>query len=189
MTDRWRCFVAVPIGDDLRAELTAAVGSWRDLSDLAGLRWSDPGGWHITLAFLGWVDGADVPATARRLEDALQAHEPSEHVAGGLGGFPSAARARVAWYGVEDPAGRLRSLADAVRGALSTGEAAPFRAHLTLARARSTPVDLRGWIATADPPRGRLEVGAVHLMRSHLGAGPARYEALASVPLRVAARV
>lgn len=189
MTDRWRCFVAVPIAEGLRAELAAAVGSWRGRSDLDGLRWSDPAGWHVTLAFLGSVDASSVPEIARRLEDALRGHEPAQHATGGLGGFPSAGRARVAWYGVADAGGRLRSLAAVVRGALSADDPAPFRAHVTLARARSGMVDLRPWIATADAPTGRVEVGEVRLMRSHLGRGPARYETLASVPLRVPARV
>ena len=62
----------------------------------------------------------------------------------------------------------------------------PYRPHLTLARARFQPVDLRHWLADASPsvPDGRLEVGRVELMRSHLGAGPARYETLATVTLR-----
>ena len=33
------------------------------------------------------------------------------------------------------------------------------------------------------PPTGAFQVNAVVLMRSHLGSGPARYEALAEVPL------
>jgi 2'-5' RNA ligase len=58
----------------------------------------------------------------------------------------------------------------------------PFRPHITLARARRRHVDLRGWIerASESAPTGRISVAALHLMRSHLGAGPARYETLGS---------
>lgn len=189
MTERWRCFVAVPLGDELRARLAAELPSWRDVPDLDGLRWADPEGWHVTLAFLGATDPADVPELTASLEAALRGREASRHVTGGLGGFPSASRARVAWYGVSDPERRLRSLADAVRLALGGDATSPFRAHVTLARARSAPVDLRGWVRDAYPPTGLLDVADVRLMRSHLGGGPARYETLASVALREHARV
>ncbi len=61
----------------------------------------------------------------------------------------------------------------------------PYRPHLTLARARRRAVDLRGWIepASAVVPQSNLVVDTVHLMRRRLGAGPARYETLASFAL------
>ena len=39
--ERWRCFVAIPIGEALRADLRAAVEGWRRREDLAGMRWAD----------------------------------------------------------------------------------------------------------------------------------------------------
>ena len=189
MTERWRCFVAVPLGDDLRARLAPAIASWREAGVLEGLRWSAPEQLHLTLAFLGDVDASDVSAPVARLDAALGGREASEHATGGLGGFPSAGRARVAWYGVADPDGRLASLAAAVRSAVGADSTSPFRPHVTVARARSAPVDLRPWIDGGDPPAGRLEVAEVRLVRSHLGRGPARYETLGTVPLRITTHV
>lgn len=189
MTESWRCFVAVPVGEELRATLASAVAAWRERPDLAGLRWSDAESWHVTLAFLGAVPAADVARLTHALEAAGREQEAPELRTGDVGGFPSTSRARVAWYGVSDPAGRLRSLAKAVRRSLTLPETAPFRGHVTLGRARSAPVDLRRWVASARPPEGTLVVDRVELMRSHLGRGPARYEVLASMPLGVAASV
>lgn len=189
MTEVWRCFVAVPVGEDLRAKLASAVAEWRGRPDLVGVRWTDPESWHLTLAFLGAVAAADVPRVTAALDAAGRGHEGSELRTGDLGGFPSTARARVAWYGVVDPSGRLRRLASDVRGALALPDAEPFRGHVTIARARSAPVDLSQWVASARPPEAGLVVDRVDLMRSHLGRGPARYEVLASIPLGVAARV
>lgn len=189
MIESWRCFVAVPIGEELRATLASAVATWRERPDLAGLRWSDPASWHVTLAFLGAVAAADVARLEESLEAVGREHEASEHRTGDVGGFPSTSRARVAWYGVSDPAGRLRSLAGSVRRAMALPEEAPFRGHVTLGRARSAPIDLRPWVASARPPEGNLVVERVELMRSHLGRGPARYEVVATVPLGVGARV
>ena len=181
--DRWRLFVAVPIGDELRDVLASAVQRWRDRPDLAGLRWSDPEAWHLTLLFLGATDPSHVASIASTLDEIAPGHDATTLEAGGLGGFGSAARARVAWYGVADPDNRLRNLARDTRAELAPDEPSRFRPHITLARARNEPVDLRPWIADAAAPTGRLAVDEVRLVRSHLGGGPARDEPLHGAPL------
>jgi 2'-5' RNA ligase len=104
--------------------------------------------------------------------------------AGGVGGFPSRARARVLWYGVADPDGQLRRLAGAVRTAVGLEHDDRFRGHLTLGRARERfGTDVRA-LAEMPCPVSKLDVDRLVLYRSHLGRGPARYEALAAVPLR-----
>ncbi|HEX2883912.1 MAG TPA: RNA 2',3'-cyclic phosphodiesterase [Candidatus Limnocylindria bacterium] len=187
--DAWRLFVAVPIGDRLRADLEGAVAHWRDRADLAGLRWTDAATWHLTLAFMGATDACAVPGILDGLRSVAVRCEPMRLVTGGLGAFPSAGRARVAWYGIADPERRLATLARDVAIAVGLEDAGRFRAHITLARARAKPADLRAWLARADPPVGGLGVDRVDLMRSHLGRGPARYEVLESLPLGVAAHV
>jgi 2'-5' RNA ligase len=186
--ERSRCFVAVPIGEVLRAELVAAVDEWRARPDLAGLRWSDAASWHVTLAFLGSIQPSVVRDLTARLADAVDRHALMQRPTGGVGGFPSAARSRVARHGVADPDGALADLAGDVRRATGV-EAAAFRGHVTLARARRGPVDLRAWVQDADAPAGVLAVDRVQLMRSRLGRGPARYEVLESFTLGAAARV
>jgi 2'-5' RNA ligase len=186
--ERWRCFVAIPLGEELRTDLAAAVDEWRARPDLAGLRWSDAASWHVTLAFLGSIEPAVVRDLKARLADAVDAHALVQRPTGGVGGFPSAARSRVAWYGVGDPDGALADLAGDVRRAAGVEDAA-FRGHVTLARARRGPVDLRAWVQDADAPAGVLGVNRVQLMRSRLGRGPAQYEVLESFALGAAARV
>lgn len=184
MTESWRCFVAVPVGDEFRAAFASSVGEWGRRPDLEGLRWSEPDAWHLTLAFLGDIPAADVPRLTGALEACCRSHDVGELHPSGLGGFRSASRARVAWCGVADPFGRLRALAHAVREALGL-EVEPFRAHVTLARARSAPVDLRHWVASTHAPQLRIPLDRVELMRSQLGRGPARYEVLGSISLGV----
>lgn len=186
--DRWRLFVAVPIGEGLRSALASSVASWEFRPDLDGLRWTDPAAWHVTLHFIGATDVDQVPRIVAALAGVAACHEPMRLATGGIGGFPSATRARVAWYGVADPERRLRQLAEEIRSEIGAKGANRFRAHVTLARARSEPVDLRPWIADASPPTGSLEVTEIHLMRTHLGGGPARYEAIARLRLGGAAR-
>lgn len=183
MSERWRCFVAVPIGDALRRDLRDAVERWRARSDLAGLRWSDPANWHLTLAFIGPTDPASVEPLTQALAEVAGGHAPMRLATGGLGAFPSRGRARVGWYGVGDPDRRLAALAREVAPAVGLDPlAGRFRAHVTLARAHDTPVDLRRWVEEPSPG-GELAVDRLDLMRSHLGRGPAHYEVLATVPL------
>ena len=188
-TERWRLFVAIPIGDALRADLTAAVERWRQRPDLAGLRWTEPASWHVTLAFIGPLEMSAVPDLVGRVTDAAAAHQPMQLRTGGVGGFPSTARARVAWYGVNDPDDRLATLATDVRSAAGVDIDGKFRGHITVARAKREQVDLRSWVRDGEAPPGEVPVDRVQLMRSHLGRGPARYEVLESIAIGVVARV
>lgn len=188
-SERWRCFIAVPIAAPLRAELAAAVDHWRVHPDLTHLRWAGPESWHVTLAFLGSVEPAALASITESTREVAARHAPMRLPTGGLGGFPSAARARVAWYGIGDNAGRLAALAHGLQRTLGVAGGTPYRAHVTLARAKHDAVDLRDWIAHAVAPTGELVVDRVDLMRSHLGRGPALYEQLASVSMGAPAYV
>lgn len=189
MTESVRCFVAVLLGDALRGELAHAVQGWKTRPDLEGLRWTDPAGWHVTLAFLGSVDADAVDRIGESVARVAATGQAVELETGGVGGFPSTRHARVAWYGVTDPDRALAELAVRVRGALGLDSAAPFRPHLTLGRARRAPVDLSKWRDEAGAPSGILDVASVELMRTHLGRGPARYETICTAVLGVPTHV
>jgi 2'-5' RNA ligase len=179
----WRLFVAVPLTDALRADLARAVDAWRARPEAEALRWTDPAGWHLTLAFLGAARATRLPSLAAALERVAGVEPPFTLSTGGVGGFPTVRRARVAWYGVADPERRMARLAAAVRRELGV-ETGPFRGHLTLARAREVHgVDLAGWLRPEEAPDGMLPVDRLVLYRSHLGHGPARYEAVAEAPM------
>jgi RNA 2',3'-cyclic 3'-phosphodiesterase len=179
----WRCYVAVPLPDGLREELRAWVAQVRGDGALeADWRWADPESWHITLAFLGATSPDVVPAVVEQLWRELAERERFSVAAGGMGAFPSRGRARVLWYGIQDADRRLAELALAVRAATGTDEAAPLRAHVTLARARARDAGAP-LPSLRQLPVGEVPVEAVMLMRSHLGHGPARYEALAEFSL------
>ena len=187
--DRWRCFVAVPVPDELRAALRSAIEVWRNEPDPPDLRWTDPAGWHLTLAFLGSVEVGILGAIELAVADAAARARPASLDAGGLGCFPSPGRARVLWYGVADPQATLRTLADGVHELLapmvpSLGDEGPFRGHVTLGRARGRlGSDLSSWMTRHAAPTGTVPLERVILYRSHLGTGPARYEALGWAPV------
>jgi 2'-5' RNA ligase len=182
----WRCFVGVAIGEPLDSELRVALGALKGAASAEAddLRWIDPQEWHLTLAFMGPTAEEEIPRLIEALNDVASNHAPFAIPTGGLGAFPSRREVRILWYGLADRSRRLAELAIAVRIAVDCETASPFRAHLTLARARGdrgVAVPAATW--KVPMPAGQLAVEELVLYRSHLGEGPARYEILAAAPL------
>jgi RNA 2',3'-cyclic 3'-phosphodiesterase len=186
--ETWRCFVAVPAPAQLRAAIATALAGWRAEPDAPNLRWTDPAGWHVTLAFLGPVDPGSVSSLSERIADAVQpfaAVAPFSVRTGRVGAFPRPGTAQSVWLGIDDPDRHLADLARAVQDALLPRDAIRrLRAHLTLGRSRARrgePLD--AWLATRTFPPTELVVDDLVLFRSHLGRGPATYEELARLPV------
>ncbi|MFC4060280.1 RNA 2',3'-cyclic phosphodiesterase [Planomonospora corallina] len=195
-----RLFVALlpprRVCDELARALAPHRGEWPQL------RWVDPANWHLTLAFLGEVPEEVLPGLELRLARAASRYAPMTLAFAGAGAFPSARRARVLWAGLrgggESYGGRpeIVRLADSVAaGARREGievDDRRFKAHLTLARARTRgDLDARPLVEALEPFTGaEWEAESVHLMRSdfgspqvgHSGAG-VRYETVARWPL------
>jgi RNA 2',3'-cyclic 3'-phosphodiesterase len=187
--ETWRCFVAVPVPDDLRAGLAAAVDRWKHEPGAPDLRWTDPDGWHVTLAFLGATDPATVDGLRRGLESVTRQLPPQFSPVlvrtGPLGSFPRAAAAQSVWLGIDDPRRQLQDLAYAVQTVVLPQERwRRLRPHLTLGRSRIRRGEpLESWFATRTFPPADFAVEDVVLFRSHLGRGPAQYEELARLRL------
>lgn len=166
-----RLFVSIsPPASALNA-LDADLGPTRSVAP-HGLRWTRPEQWHLTLAFLGEVPDADVPALTSALAGAVGEAPMSLRLAGG-GCFGD----RVLWVGLAGDVHALRTLAESAGGAARdvgvAMEDASYRPHLTLARAGKERADLRPAAAELAQVVGpSWDVDAVHLVRSRLGAGP-----------------
>lgn len=178
-----RLFAAVEPPTEALAHLAAVVDEVRD----GVLRWSDPAGWHLTLAFYGQVGEEKLPELTERLQRAAHRHPATSARIAGAGRFGTV----VLWAGVDGDGVALRGLAGSARAAgRRTGvgheDRQRFRPHVTLARARGA-ADLRPYVerlAGYTGPQWRVET--VTLLRSHPGGpghGP-RYEPLATFPLR-----
>lgn len=179
---RQRTFVALPLSD----EANAAVEGLRAVLPPAphGLHWTVAQQLHLTLAFLGDLDAeelADVRAAAR---SSAAEHAPFDADLRGLGAFPHAGRARVAWVGWGDGAGAVGTLQSAlVRALARPADRRPFSPHVTIARARD-PLDLRTWLASAPTwasPAWR--VGAIDVMTSELAREGAVHTLVEHCPL------
>jgi 2'-5' RNA ligase len=173
-----RLFIAVSLGDEDRRTLIAwareAVGGDRGMRVVAAEQV------HLTLAFLGHRPFDDVGPLSELVEDF--SGWPAPALSTGAALWLSPRRPHVLTVAVNDADDALQSLHASVWDGLEDlgfeREERRFRPHLTVARVR------HGWTppgaALPPTPALDLDVRGVTLMRSYLGGGPARYEALTS---------
>ncbi|MQA94904.1 MAG: RNA 2',3'-cyclic phosphodiesterase [Streptosporangiales bacterium] len=189
-----RMFVALTLPPPVRDDLAAYLKPRRTNS--AGLRWTAPEHWHVTLAFMPQVAEDDLDDLVKRLRRAVRRRPTLTLNVSGLGAFPNPARARVLYAAVHsaDP-GELRLLTMAARAAankagVETGRGG-FHPHVTLARL-SRPATA-AWLNGLDPYTGpSWQAEEIALIRSHLGEGPQRrhrYELVKSLSLSRTMRV
>lgn len=127
-----RLFVAIDLPDDIRAQLAMISAG------LPGVRWVPPENMHLTLRFIGDVDGA----TARDVADELEGIdcESFDLQLASVGTFDNGRQVRVLWAGVRNcPA--LNRLQRKIEGRLQAVGAQDkrrtFRPHITLARPKN----------------------------------------------------
>jgi len=187
MMSTMRLFAAIIPPETVVDHLDSFLDPRRD--EPAPLRWTSPGQWHVTLAFMPSAPMEVVDDLVEGLEAMAERHSPTAVSVRRGGCFPDVARARVLWAAI-DGGDRLSSLARGSRSVAATVGAAPeggrFVPHLTLARMHR-PVDATRWLrvleAYAGPP---WTVGELALVESQLPRGKGhrpRHEVLARVPL------
>lgn len=182
-----RAFFAVEPSDAARDE---AMGVSRALAAAPGgdgVRWVREESLHVTLQFLGDIDGGVVAPLASHVAAEVAGVAAFDAGLGALSAFPSPKRARVVVLGVE-PQQPLCELAIAVgRGVVAAGlpiEDRGFRPHLTLGRVRrgrQAPALAEASAATRS--QTAFPVDHIVLFRSHLARGGASYHALERLPL------
>jgi len=188
-----RLFVAVPIPSHASQAVEALVSGVRAEADpgVRDVRWVRMDGLHITLRFLGPTLDEQVAGVVEAIDAAAARTTPFEVLVRGAGAFPSAARPRALWLGVDNGAAELSALAVAIDDGLAAHgwprSERPFRAHLTLARAdgvRAGPrVASRLQAATAGFGE-RFTATSVAIFETRSGDGPARYEAVHEASFR-----
>ncbi len=189
-----RLFVAIELPDEVRRALEETMAALRPALPDGPLRWVRPEGIHVTLRFLGATPAARVDAIRAALGDAVIGVASFSLRPGGVGSFGGRRNVRVVWVGVEGDTEALAALAGRIEDAMEplgfARERRAFNAHLTLARVRddASPVErerifdaLAAFSAVAMPSFRAAEVS---LMRSTLGPGGAKYDALARFALR-----
>jgi len=126
------------VGLDLPAEIEDHLGLVG--GGIPRARWEEREKLHVTMRFIGEVDGG----TKRRLEEALEAvrHPPFSLAVAGVGLFPPGGKPRILWAGLDGAAPVLELHARIERALLATGlpsEGRKFTPHVTLARLHDSP--------------------------------------------------
>jgi 2'-5' RNA ligase len=137
-----RTFIALELNEALQQFLGNVIS--RAALELPNLRWVDPAGIHLTLAFLGYLTDEQLETAIDAAQVAALQSVPFEYRLKGLGIFGSSSQPRVIWMGVDDlPSWRIQgSPLQHVHRILSRElelrgfevEKRPFSPHLTLAR-------------------------------------------------------
>ena len=182
-----RLFVALALPEEVRRRLEGLRGG------LPGARWQSAAQMHLTLRFIGEVDGSafgEIGDALTRVEG-----EAFSLTLEGVGRFPSRGRARIVWAGVvPNPAlTQLRERTEAaVTGLGFAPEGRKFAPHVTLARlaSRVPPHRLQEFMSYHGLfSSGPFPVHSFELFSSHIGAGGAHYEVEARYPLAPAPAV
>ena len=186
-----RAFVAV----NLSIEATQAVVEKRRglLPEVEKLpmkvSWVPPSNLHVTMKFLGDIDRELGDGIASALAKAGTEIEPFEVSVGEWGSFPSAAKPRVLWVGVEDPSEGLTALHEAVERHLGElgfkKEKRSFHPHITMGRVRKGREDLSPLFEEARDDRSvSSRVEEVVLYESRLMRSGAEYRILGRASLK-----
>ena len=182
-----RAFVALEIPAPLRDSLRCIVADLRQ--QLPAARWVGSEAYHLTLHFLGDIEGELVTTLDERLSPVFEARAPFEVQLAGGGTFPPGRPARVAWIGVENPMPVI-DLASDVHSACAALAQRPerrsFTPHLTLARCRRPwrRSAAETWRSRIGGPTGEpFTVSRGVLMRSTLRPDGARYDVVSEYPL------
>jgi RNA 2',3'-cyclic 3'-phosphodiesterase len=185
-----RGFVAIALEPAARREIALAEDRARAaIGASSAARWTREANLHLTVAFLGNIEEALVPAVADRLGPLADSVAPERLVLAGVGGFPRS-RPRVLWLGVEVGRPWFVELAKAVRAARADGlgleldEREPS-AHVTLARVeRPEPALLPALEAAFAGRRIVSQADRLTLFSSVPGRGGPTYAAEREWPFR-----
>jgi RNA 2',3'-cyclic 3'-phosphodiesterase len=182
-----RAFVAVRMNEQVEDAVAKAIEGLRRPRD--GIRWVPRANLHITLKFLGpAVDSYRLQQLTSGLNQLAMKTAAFEVAGEGIGAFPDLWHPRTIWVGLRSvQSGALAALAarlDTVAAECGfEREKRRWSGHLSIGRVgeRRIAAETRAALdAMREREFGVSKIESLTLYRSHLGSGPARYEALAT---------
>jgi 2'-5' RNA ligase len=182
-----RTFIALELNESLQSHLSGIIRQMAQ--QLPELRWVDPAGIHLTLAFLGELSDEQLAQAREATAQAAQTSTPFTYRLSHLGTFGSPRQPRVIWVGIDEPSGKLTRLHRTLNAELGQRgfqvDTRPFSPHLTLARIKTLLTSeeqqrLQNLLANKRlvPSSAIYEVHSICVMKSELSRGGAKYTCL-----------
>ncbi len=184
-----RLFVAVELDEHSRAAIAEEQERLRPIAAQGSrIRWVQPDRLHLTLAFLGEVDGARAAAVIAALQPRVD--RPSfELIFAGFGVFPPRGAPRALWIGIREGESELRELQHVVAERVTrlgiALEQRPFSPHLTFGRWKESRPSDRSGLADAWHARtiARTRIDHATLFESRVSSNGPAYTELARATL------
>lgn len=182
-----RTFIAIDLDPALKAALQGLIRELKATG--ADVRWTQTGGFHLTLKFLGEIDDGQALVVKKVLGEVTGRHSAFPLRLEGAGAFPGEQNPRVLWAGFTG-ATELLGLQDELDRELEREgfprESRSFHPHLTLGRVKG-PGRLREAMIRLEKHReekfGVMTVGKVTLFESRLRPEGAEYRVEAEFEL------
>lgn len=195
MTKR-RIFVAIKLPDNIKAELDALINPFAKLP----IRILTPDKWHITLAFLGWLDSKELNTLEQILEKCLADELKLDLEIKNISWGPVDRRPRMIWANL-DLLAEYKELVDCLEKELLQHQKKensfrqfrpgrrPLKAHITLARFREEQwhqIEKQANKLELTMPNyfEQFSVNKIHIMESHLSRAGAEYQIIKSYELQ-----
>ena len=169
-----RCFLAVIPPADVIAGIERFLEPRRTASQRSPWRWTRPGSYHVTLAFMADYPDQRTEELIQGLDAWAQRRAPLTMTVAGAGAFRSPERAKVLYLGVPgEAAARLGEWSQQLRALVThhggSPDGAGFTPHLTVARAGRAQQAGRLVQALDTYVSAAFTVSEVALVESHLG--------------------
>jgi 2'-5' RNA ligase len=138
-----RCFIAINIPEEIRAELTDLQKELAGRVDIrkGDVKWVEPEGMHLTLKFLGEVPDNQITEVCRIVKEVADRHPAFDFAVKEVGAFGGRS-ARVLWVGAGLDSPELLALQQELEDELAEAgwpkEGRQFSGHLTLCRIRNS---------------------------------------------------
>ncbi|MBU1061178.1 MAG: RNA 2',3'-cyclic phosphodiesterase [Candidatus Omnitrophica bacterium] len=137
--DTIRAFVAIEIDEPNKQKLSDLITQFKKSN--TQIKWVTENQMHLTLKFLGNIDGSLVPNISEALKNISENFTQFNIKLSKIGAFPNLQRPRVIWIGIDKGKENVILLANSVETALErlnfAKEKREFKTHLTLGRVKS----------------------------------------------------
>ncbi len=180
-----RTFIALELNSAQQRFLAEVIEQGRQI--LPDLRWVEPEGIHLTLAFLGELNEQQLAQAIAATRAAALNAAPFAYRFSRLGTFGPSRQPGVLWMGISEESGALvmvhRRLALALEQEAFTLEKRPFSPHLTLARIKAPLTAEQSRLLQQLLSRDQFsspayQVTKLAVMKSELSPSGARYTCL-----------